>query len=202
MTKTIDNNSEIHALTVAEIGRQISALSERRRQIVDERGKNYHASMKSGVVAPVISPDEAAAREHARLLLNGATPEFSALPQAIDPENMLWREQRGIDIALKILSDKHLVERAAEAVVWAEANREKWRSICREITLTAVKLEALERSARELMGQCVDIFAVRLPMANIIGGRPISDTPIIELAEVALREGVVSAPEIRKAENV
>ena len=74
--------------------------------------------------------------------------------------------------------------------------------LCREIILVAVRLEALEARARQLLGECVDLHAVRLPLANVIGGRPISETSLGELTETALREGVITSAEKRKAENV
>src|SRR4029077_446351 len=114
---------------------------------------------------------------------------------------MLLREQRGIDIALKILTNKELAGRAADAVSWAEVNGDRWRSLCRRIVLMTIELQALEHSASELLGECGDIFAIRLPMANIVGGRPVSETPIRELTDAALAEGVVTSAEIRKAKN-
>jgi hypothetical protein len=39
-------------------------------------------------------------------------------------------------------------------------------------------------------------------MGNVIGGRPISEKPIIDLTEIALAEGVITSAEIRKAKNV
>ena len=114
---------------------------------------------------------------------------------------MLYRRQRGIRIALKILADKDLVARATEAVVWAEKNADKWKALCRDIVLTANKLEALERGAQELLEQCIDVSSISLPMANRIGGRPISDTPVNKLTEAALAAGVVTAGEIKKARS-
>lgn len=197
-------DSEIHKLTTAEIARQVRTHTERRQQILDERHAICVHALKTGATsdAPIVDADERAAREHAKRLLNGSAPESLSLPPEITRDKILYREQRGIDIALKILTDKGLVARAADAVSWAEANNEKWRALCREIVLTAIKLEALEHSASELLGQCSDIFSVRLPMANVVGGRPISETPIKELTETALAQGVVTSSEIRKAKNV
>ena len=194
------HTSEIHALTSAEIARQIRMHSERRQHIVNERAAMYANAMANGgsFETPMVDADERAAREHAKSLLNGAAPESLSLPPEITRDRMLLREMRGIDIALKILGDKELVARAADAVAWAEANSNRWRALCREVVLTAIKLEALKHGASELLGQCGDIFAVRLPMANIA----ISETPTNELTETALTAGVVTSAEIRKAQNV
>jgi hypothetical protein len=193
-------NTDIHELTTAEIARQVRTHTERRQQIVSERAAMYANALKNGgsIESPAVDADERAAREHAKRLLNGSAPESLSLPPEITRERMLLREQRGIEIALKILTDKDLVARATEAVQWAEANGDKWRALCREIVLTTIKLEALKHGASDLLGHCPDIFAVRLPMANIA----ISEIPINELTDAALTAGVVTSAEIRKAQNV
>jgi hypothetical protein len=198
--------TDLHTLTTAEIARQVSAFQERRLQIVNQRAALYSHSLKNGGGGGDSSPidaDERAARAHAKHLLNGdAPPSLSASESEITLDRQLYREMRGIDIALKILADKSLVARAAEAVGWAEAHADEWRKLAREIMLTAIRQDALERRARELLAGCVDLFAVRLPMGNVIGGRPISEKPIIDLTEIALAEGVITSAEIRKAKNV
>jgi hypothetical protein len=199
------NNETIHTLTVAEIARQCAAHSLRRVQIVNERAALYAHALKNGGAsdsAP-IDADEQAAREHAKLLLNGASPAslFSA-ESGITLDKKLYREMRGIDIALKILTDRDLVERAAEAVEWAEAHGDEWRRAAREITLVAIRLDALERHAQKLLEGCCDLSAVRLPMVMIANTRSISEMPVSDLKVAALAEGIVSNSEIRKAENV
>src|SRR5947207_9304484 len=200
------NTDDIHELTTAEIARQIQMHSERRKEIVNERAAMYASVLKSGGGAfesPVVDADERAARAIAKNLLNGSAPEsLSFMPLEITRDRMLLREQRGIDIALKILTDKGLVARAADSVAWAEANGDRWRALCREITLGAIRLETLEHSASELLEQCPDVFAVSLPMTHLIGGRAISEIPLSELTETALAQGVVTSAEIRKAKNV
>src|ERR1035437_4843868 len=158
-----NTETEIHELTRAEIGRQVKLHTERRQQIVNDRADMYASALKNGGGGdtPVLDADERAAREHAKRLLNGAAPESLSLPPEITRDRMLLREQRGIEITLKVLADKDLAARAAEAVEWAEANRGKWRALCHEITLTAIRLEAVEARARRLLGGCGDLFAVR-----------------------------------------
>ena len=198
-------NTEIHELTTAEISRQVKIHTDRSRQIINERAAMYASALKNGGGGDtlIVDADERAARQHAKSLLNGAAPESLSLPPEITRDRMLLREQRGIEIALKILSSKELVARATEAVVWAEAHGDQWRALCRDIVLTAVKLDALEDRAHQLLGQCVDIHAVRLPLGNVIGGRSICETrSISDLAETAIAAGVVSAGETKKAKNV
>ena len=153
--------------------------------------------------APIIDADERAAREHAKTLLNGAAPASLSSPEAdVTLDKLLYREMRGIDIALKILNDKELVAKAVEAVEWGEAHGAEWRQLAREITLTAVRLDALERGARQLLAGCPDLLAVQLPMIVIVNSRSISEIPLDDLKAAAVAEGITSAGEIRKAENV
>jgi hypothetical protein len=197
------NTETIHALTTAEIGRQVKIHSDRSRQIINERAAMYASALKNGYSGdtPIVDADERAAREHAKSLLNGSAPESLSLPPEITRDRMLLREQRGIEIVLKILSSKELVARATEAVVWAEAHGAQWRALCRDITLTAIKLDALERASQEMIEKCPDLSAVNLPMANKIGGRAISEIPISDLTEMALAQGICTSAEIRKAQQ-
>ena len=201
---TTKNTEIILDLTTAEISRQTAPLHARLQEIKSVRAVNYQSTLKSGASATqFLDPDERAAREHAKHLLNGSAPGTLLLPPEITHDRELLREQRGIEIALKIYASKDLVARAVEAVEWSEEHRNEWVELCRAITLTAVKLDALEDSARMLLDQCVDIHSVRLPMGNVIGGRSICETrSISELAETALAAGVVTASEIKKAKNV
>ncbi len=194
----------IHALTLAEINRQIGVHSARRQQIVEERAAAYASALKTGVTgeSPAADADERAAREHSKNVLNGSAPLSLSLPPELSHDKVLYREQRGLDIVLRVLTSKELVARAAEAVAWAEDNGDRWRALCREVTLTVIKLSALENSARELIGRCGDVFAIQLPMTNVVGSELISETQIRELIKIALSEGIVTANEVRKAKNV
>jgi hypothetical protein len=193
---------EIHQLTTAEISRQATVLAERDREITNELADRYKNALKNGGPTPIIDADEVAAREHARSLLNGSAPESLSLAPELNRDKILYREKRGIAIALKILSSKDLVARAAEAVQWAEEHANEWRALCRDIVLTAVRLDEMENRARHLLEQCGDIHAVRLPMANVIGGRSLCETrSISDLAETALAAGVVTLADVKKAKS-
>ena len=192
---------QIHELVVAETARQIKLHSERRAEIVNERARLYGSISQKGA-APSLDPDEKAAREHAGRLLNGNAPAELTIPPEISRDRELLREQRGIDIAIKILGSKEVVARAAWAVSWAETNAPAWHELCRGIILTAIRLDALERRAQQLLEQCPDVAAVRLPLINAVGGRAIAETPLNELVERALSENVITPAEKRKAENV
>ena len=156
------NAETIHALTILEVHRQVAIHAARRAQIVEQRRTLYAAALKNGGATntPVLDADEKAAREHARALLNGAAPpSLSSSPEAgITLDKVLYREQRGIDIALKILNDKELVARSVEAVEWAGAHGAEWRALAREITLAAVRLDSLGE-ARNSCSPAVPTFS-------------------------------------------
>src|ERR1019366_2419680 len=194
---TKQNSDEIHELTTAEIGRQLSVLAERDRQITNELADRYKNALKNGGPIPIIDADEQAARAHARSLLNGAAADSLSLLPDLNRDKILYREKRGIAIATKILTSKDLVARAVEAVRWAEEHDGEWRTLARDIVLTAVRLNELEDRSQRLLSQCIDVSSIRLPMANIIGGRAISETPISDLTERALAAGVVTSAEVK-----
>ena len=195
-------HTEINALALAEVNRQIRLYSVRLQEIIAERRAICISAQKSGINSetPVVDADERAAREIARGLLNGSAPAFLALPPEISRDKVLYREQRGIEIVLRILNDRQLVTRATAAVCWAEEHGDQWRVLCRDVVLTAMRLEALEQSARDLLAECPDITAVRLPM-GLVGGRSVTEISVSELTSAALAAGVVTDSEIRKAQK-
>ncbi|MGY8684562.1 hypothetical protein Q2941_43455 [Bradyrhizobium sp. UFLA05-153] len=193
-------NTDIHELTRAEIARQQAVLVDRRRDIVNERARLY-ADMRKSVAQPPIREDELAARSHAKRLLNGNAPsELDPPVSSFSIDQQLYIEQRGIDIALGILSDKDLAARAVAAVEWAETNRDNWRELCREIVLTANKLEALRQKATDLIESCPDIAAVSaasLPGSGLIERLSLPETR--ELNEAAFSAGILTASDIKRA---
>jgi hypothetical protein len=198
------NAETIHALTTAEIGRQTKLYSERLKQVVAEQATIYANTLKNGTSGetPVVDLDERAARDLAKSMLNGFAPPALSLPPPITRDQALCRERRALEIVLKIFSDEDLVARATEAVEWAEAHTDEFRRLAREITFNAVRSDALERHMRQLLEGCGDPSAVRLPMVIIVNSRAISEIPLSDLKAAALAEGIVTAAEMRKLENV
>jgi hypothetical protein len=212
MTKSNATSTEIQELTRAEIARQVATHVARRQQIIEERAKLF--SRSAGAPPSPLSPNEAAARAHAKRLLSGHAPP-SLEPSGLDFSSLdqqLCVEQRGIDIVIKILSDNDLLARAAEAVQWAESHASEWHQLVRETIVTAARLEALERAAARMIEKCVDVSAINLPMLNMIGHRQMFtalpgfsgyvDVTADDLIEAGLKAGVVTKREIEKAKNV
>jgi hypothetical protein len=198
------NTDTIHELTSREIERQVAALSARRVQVVNERGAICSDNLKHGGASSetLVDADLLAAREHAKNLLNGHAAEFTALLSPtvrITRDKLLYREQLAIDLCLKVLGDKSLVVRAADAVAWKEAHEDEWLAARRETVLCAIRLGACEARDCRLLAQCPDSTSIRLPLANITN---ITEIPVGDLAERALAEGLISAAELRKAQDV
>jgi hypothetical protein len=194
--------NDIHELTRAEIARQKQVLVARREAIVNQRCEIYASMRKSGGASQnPISAVEMAARMHAKRLLNGAAPQslVPVNPSSASLDQELEIEQRGIDITLKILSDKDLEARAVEAVEWAEANRERWRELCKEVVLASARLDALGQTARDMMESCPDLWAINLPLGNLMDTRQMPEPFLRELTDAAISAGVVSRSEIKKA---
>jgi hypothetical protein len=209
------NADTIHELTRAEIARQISALVADRAEIAERRRELFARSSTGGGSSSSISVDERAALVYAKARLGGSAPPSLDPPSELDFSSMdrqLAAQQRGCDIAIKILSDKELAARAAEAVQWAEANLDRWRHLARETIVAAARLEAVERAAAEMIAQCVDVTAINLPMANMIGIKEMRVAgpgfsgfmPVRpdDLIEAGLQAGLITRREIDKARNV
>jgi hypothetical protein len=188
-----------HALTLEEIGRQIRLHSARRVEIVNERAEIY-SNYKTGgrPETTVADADERAAREHARTLLNGQAPASLSMPPELDRDRILLREQRGIDIAIRVLSNNQVAARAAAAVTWAERHADEWRTLARDVVLASIRSDALNRRAVKFLERCPDPFAVHMPLVGKLDGREVA---LNKLIEAALAEGVITSGDIRKAEN-
>jgi hypothetical protein len=97
-------------------------------------------------------------------------------------------------------------------VRWAEEHSAQWHHLVRETIVTAARMEALKRAAARLLDQCVDITAINLPLANLVGAdrmrfagpgfSGIVDVRSEDLTEAGLKAGIVTQREIDKAENV
>jgi hypothetical protein len=208
-------NTDVHEMTRAEIARQIAGHATRRQQIVEQRADLYSRASKHGTPTPSLSVEEKAARAHAKRLLNGVAPPSLDPPSDTNFSSLdidLAVEQRGLDIAIKILSDSELAARAAEAVQWGESHAVEWRTLVRETIITSARLDALESAAARLIDKCVDIDAVNLPMLNLIGRKSmkmvapgfsgfVSITPD-DLIEAGLQTGIVTNRDVEKAKNV
>jgi hypothetical protein len=203
-TKHTTTTASLHELARAEIARQVQGLTARRDEITKERGRLYAAMRKGGTVSAPLDHNELAARNVAKKLLNGSAPEGLVPPDNssnITLDQQLSNEARGIDIALRVLNDKNLEAKAVAAVQWAEENRAKWRELCRDVVLAAIRLDALGETVREFLESCPDLYAVNMPMGALVERRHLSEMLINEMVSEGLSAGVVTQADIKKAKT-
>jgi hypothetical protein len=201
---------DFHALTLAEARKQSREYSAKLRAVTDELAAILAARTAGRGAVPIPLTDRARkARERAKEMLNGHSPTWLSAPQSDERENQLFVEQDAIGFVLKALQDQTLVAEAAEAAAWAQANGKEWRALCREILLAAARLEALTKRAAAFVEGHV---SAPLPLRHLIGdGAGIYDSgartvlvheTLAPLTKAGLEEGIISATELRKAQNV
>ncbi len=81
----------------------------------------------------------------------------------------------------------------------------QWRELCKQIVLAAVRLASLEERAREMLrpidGQWLQGLAMGTSIGSGLSLLGVGD-PLQELRTDALKHGVVTNSEIKKAQNV
>ena len=206
-TKRTPEPETAHVRPSAQIHNDILQCYGRRHMITEDLREIFKNSMREGNRGepPPLDDDEKAAREHASRLLNGSTPE-SLFVQQVSRERALFRERKGIDIALGVLSKLEEEALDREARDWVATHTDEWRSLARQITLAAITLKALEEKARTLVeegtrGRCVHGLALSQHIGPGYSMLGIGDT-LMDLRTAALEQGVVTKSEIRAAESV
>src|SRR4029077_2265694 len=99
--------------------------------------------------------------------MNGRTPEWLQ-DDVEDLERRLQTEREACDLVLRALAGDELVARSAAAATWVVEHAAEWTALCRDITLTAVRLEALEQRAQTMIGE-LEAGTPGLPLAEFIG---------------------------------
>jgi hypothetical protein len=200
-------SEQIHELTVAEIGRLVGEYYRQRRERTEQLAALFSAA-EAGQPEERPRTDRAEeARSRALQMLNGFAPADLKHAPPISRKQELEIEVEAIDIVLSALSQKELVARAAEAAEFALEHGAEWEALCRDIILTATRLGALERQAIEWRQKLGPAVPATLPMARFIGtGRSIvgalwASDPLYRPREAALQEKIVTAKEIKAAEN-
>jgi hypothetical protein len=191
-----------HPQTVAELRQAQAALSARRVALQTEGAAEYAAMKGGSAPSRALSDHERRVGDHIKLLMNGSTPQHLLVP-TVSREEQRRAEMDAIDYVQRNLSRRMDELSLRDAEQWVVDNATGWRALCREIVLAAVRLEALEQRARDFLepirGQHVGGLAMTTTIArfSLLG---IGD-PLEELRANALKDGVVNASEIRKAEN-
>lgn len=191
-------------LTDAEIRRRIAEATARRDVITAELQAIYAEAARSGFSSAMtlVSEDEQRARTIAKSLLAGTKLETPPIFPSVSRERELFVERRAIDLVLKVLNDERLKIRAADALRWHDEHGHEWRALCKQTTLAAVRLAAIERRTAELLYHVDVEYTPPLPMGNLIGRGAAADVPVGDLVKAALAEGIVTHNELKKAEEL
>jgi hypothetical protein len=188
----------------AEVDRQSAALLAREGELTKELARLWQEQQKGTISAPILDANALAARKVAASLLNGSTPPGLVPTDAsanIKLEQHLMNEREGVRIALRILSDKSIAIRAAEAVEWAEKNRAKWRELSREVIFTAIRSNALTQEVADFLRSCPDIHAVRLELGYWTEHVFVSDGIAENMVRDAIEAGIVTPADVKKAKT-
>ena len=189
-----------HPSTVAELRLAQAALAERERVLVNE-GAALYAALKGGSPpSRPLSDHERRVGAHVQLLMNGSTPPSLLVP-AVSRDEQIRAERDAIAYVQRDLGRQMELALHREAEQWVLENAAAWRGICREIVLAATKLESLEARARDFLEPVAGSHVRGLVMVTTIARHSLLGIgdPLQELRENALKDGVVTASEIKKA---
>src|ERR1700688_2632006 len=101
MARKSEPESEIHALTVAEVSRQIGMYSQKRRAVSAELAAIFSAQQLAGRPTDQPLTDHVkSVRERAKTLLNGHAAALLTLPPATTREQELRVEVDALDLVL------------------------------------------------------------------------------------------------------
>ncbi|MGY3443701.1 hypothetical protein [Bradyrhizobium sp. USDA 4473] len=206
MAKQTDPVINKHPTTTAEIHQVRVALTAREQALIAEGQRNFEAARKGMPPPRALSEHEIRVRDHIKNLLNGATPQHLIGPVDASRDEQIRAELEAIRLADRYWANQYEDARDREAQQYADQHDKEWRALCREIVLTAVRLESLESRARDLLEPIRGALDVKIAMAmaTTIGSGfsmlGIGD-PLSEMKNEALKQGIVTNAEIRKAQN-
>jgi hypothetical protein len=194
-----------HPTTVAEIRQTMAALSERERALQNEGAASWKAMQAGSPPSRPLSDHDRRVTAHIQLLMNGSTPSHLLVP-AVSRDQQIRAELDAIAYVGRDLGRKLDDAQHHEAEQWVLDHATEWRALCREIVLAGVRLASLEERARDMIAQIQSPWPVSgLAMGNSIGSGlsllGVGD-PLQELRTGALKEGIVTNSELKKAQNV
>lgn len=190
-----------HPRSVAEIRQTQAALSERDIALMNEGAAVYKA-IGNGLPSRPMSDHDRQVAAHIKLMMNGSTPPHLLVP-AVSRDEQIRAERDAIAYVQRDLSREYELARLREAEQWVCENAAQWRAICREIVLAATKLASLEQRAREFLEPISGSHVGGLAMATTIGRFSLLGigNPLEEMQANALKDGVVTSTEIKKARS-
>jgi hypothetical protein len=191
-----------HPSTVAEIRQVQRDLAARESELRNEGAQNYRALQAGAAPSRPLNDHERRVTAHIQKLMNGSTPSHLLVP-AVSRDDQIRAELDAITFVSRDLARRAELARYDEAEKWVADNAKQWRALCREIVLCATRLASLEERARKML-EPIEGTWVAMPMGATIGSGlsllGIGD-PLFEMRTAALKEQIVTASEIRKAEN-
>ncbi|WP_409188598.1 hypothetical protein [Bradyrhizobium sp. RDM4] len=201
-SKTTDHK---HPETSAEIRAVRSTLAEHDRALMNEDAGIYRASLKGLPPPRPLTEHECLVRDHLKALLNGATPSHFLGGSDVSRLQQIRANREAIAIADKHWAKHEDEAREREAQEYVNANAAAWREVCRDIVITATRLMALEDRAREILAPVDGIHGLKMAMPTTVGSGlsllGIGD-PLAEMRNEALKQGIVTSADVRKAGNV
>jgi hypothetical protein len=196
-----------HPTTVAEIRQARRELFVRQRALQEEGAASFKAMQAGAPPSRPLSDHERRVTAHIQLLMNGSTPAHLLVPP-VSRDDQIRAELDAIAYVDRDLGRREEDAQEREAQQWVIDHDAQWRGLCREIVLAAVKLASLEERAREMLEptQSSPPGSIRgLAMGASVGSGlsilGIGD-PLVDLRTAALKEGIVTNSEIKKAQNV
>ena len=202
MAKQIPDPVIAHPSTVAELRQAQAALTTRDRALMEE-GAAVYAAMKTGSPPSFpLSEHQRRVATHVQSLMNGSTPPHLLVP-AVSRDDQIRAERDAIAYVQRDLGRQVELAMHREAEQWVLENAAAWRALCREIVLAATKLASLEERARNFLepihGHHVGglVMATTIARFSLLG---IGD-PLEEMQANALKDGVVTSAEIKKARS-
>jgi hypothetical protein len=190
-------------MTVAELQRVQASIREREIALQNEGHANYKAMMAGAPPSRPLNDHDRRVTAHIQLMMNGATPSHLLTP-AVSRDDQIRAELDAIRFVSRELAKQQADATLREAEQLVSDNDKDWRALCREIILTATRLAALEERARDMLAPIQGQFVTGLAMATTVGSGlsllGVGD-PLADMRNEALKDGVTTAAEIRKAEK-
>jgi hypothetical protein len=191
-------------MTVAELQRAQASIREREITLTNEGHASYKAMMAGAPPSRPLNDHDRRVTAHIQLMMNGSTPSHLLTP-AVSRDDQIRAELDAIRFVSRELAKLQADARLREADQLVSDNDKQWRALCREIILAATKLAALEERARDMLAPIHGEFVTGLAMGATIGSGlsllGVGD-PLAEMRNEALKDGVVTTAELRKAKHV
>lgn len=204
-------HTDFHALTLAEINRQVRAFGDKRRRAVAELISLEKAREGGHPAAKPLDDHGKAVRERAITMLNGHAASVLKFAPVMARENELRVEIDAIDVVTAALQKSETAARAAEAAKWTEEHKAEWITLVREFMLSAIRTQALAEKVNNFIDSAPDRgWGCDLPFLNSMPQGALSifsqwDSPGDALREprtAALAQKILTSSDIRKASNV